>query len=283
MGIILASFAHFPALVDASDPVERAHWLAVCQEMLAAYCRTLPSSDDTKDDVEWHFDMWAYDEKIFEIVARRIFECTPAERSALWRPIIDLPPAAHHHIERFLSALVIESFRTEPPRITELRPIWLEIAVYIFSTPKWLQARERDCQEVLKNILLYGSSGASSGEEFWSPLVDDLRPYFKKYVNTLAHDAHEQSSLAHFLITKAGQRLLIDAFIWLQPSWTLASDWFWKTAVERNHFSNLLEHAWRHNFADIRANPDALKAFKTLTLKLAVCHVPIALEVQQQI
>ena len=71
--------------------------------------------------------------------------------------------------------------------------------------------------------------------------------------------------------------------LWLQPSWTLASDWFWKTAVERNHFSNLLEHAWRHNFAEIRGNPEALKAFKTLTLKLAVYHVPIALEVQQQI
>jgi hypothetical protein len=283
MGIILASFGHFPALGDASDLTERAHWLAVCQEMLAAYCRTLPSSGDTQDDVEWHFDMWRYDEQIFEILARRIFECTPAERPALWRPIIDLPPAAHHHIARFLSALFIESFRAEPPLITELRPIWGEISDYVFSTPKWLQGRAHDCQEVLKNILLYGSSGASSGEEFWSPLVDDLRPYFKKYVNTLAHDAHEQSSFAHFLITKAGQSLLIDAFIWLQPSWTLASDWFWKTAVERNHFSNLLEHAWRHNFKDIRANPDALKAFKTLTLKLAVCHVPIALEVQQQI
>lgn len=195
----------------------------------------------------------------------------------------DLPPAAHHHIEQFLNALLLEPLCTEPPRIAELRPIWREIAAFIFSTPKWLRGRSMNCQEVLSNFLLYGSSIASSGEEYWSPLVDDLRPHFKQYLDTLAHDAHEQSSFAHFLITKAGQRLLIDALVWLQPSWALASDWFWETAVEENHFSNLLEHAWRYNFADIRANPDALKAFKTLTLKLAAQQAPIALEVQQQI
>jgi hypothetical protein len=99
----------------------------------------------------------------------------------------------------------------------------------------------------------------------------------------ISRDAHEQSRFAGFLTTKAGECLLIDAMEWLQPAWEQISDYFWETVVEGQHFGELLENAWRYKFAEIRVNPTALKAFKILTLKLASHHVPIALEIQQQI
>ena len=78
MGVILASFGHLPCLSDASDSTEREHWLSICRELLSAFLRTLPLSDSSDDD-EWHYDVWSTDEKVFEIVAARLFECTVEE------------------------------------------------------------------------------------------------------------------------------------------------------------------------------------------------------------
>ncbi len=123
----------------------------------------------------------------------------------------------------------------------------------------------------------------ASQDEFWGPLVEELRPWVKVHLSEIWDDAHDQSSFARFLTTKAGSTLLIDALVWLQPAWELNSEWFWKTVIEDNDFSELLEHAWRHKFPEIHANPIALKAFKILTLKLAAHHVPIAMEIQQNL
>jgi hypothetical protein len=99
----------------------------------------------------------------------------------------------------------------------------------------------------------------------------------------LIGDAHEQSSLAAFLTTKAASALLVDGFAWLGAGWQTASKYFWDTAVERGGFEQLLDHAWREHFDSIRVNSDALQAFKLLTLSLAARHVPTALQIQQQI
>lgn len=283
MGIILAAFGQFPFLADARDSKERGHWLGVCREMVAAFCRTLPSADkEGSPDAEWHYDHWSADEEIFKIVARRLFECTSTERRELWEPIVGLPFAAHHHICSLLDQLVIEALCVEPYRIAELVPIWREMADCIFAKPKLKDENWRNRIDVQKHILLYGSV-ASSSEEIWGPLVENLRHLFKQHLSEIWHDTHDQSSFAYFLTTKAGERLLIDALVWLQPAWELAHDYFWERVAEENHFASLLEHAWRHKFAEIRAKPTALKSFKILTLKLATHHVPIALEIQQQI
>lgn len=283
MGVMLAAFGHFPALGEAQGDKERAHWFGVCKEMTALFCRTLPNAEAAAPvDAEWHYDHWSADEKIFTIVARRLFECRLAEQRELWEPIVCLPVAAHRHICYFLNQILIESLRVEPYRITDLIPIWRGIAEQVFSSTKAPKRGWRDYIDIQKHVLLYGSI-ASAHEELWAPLVEDLRPRYKQHLQQIAHDAHDQSSFAAFLISKAGERLLIDALVWVQPAWELASDYFWETAVESNHFANLLEYAWHDYFPQIRTAPGALKAFKTLTLKLATHHVPIALEVQRQI
>lgn len=282
MRVILAAFGQFPSLANAHDSKERAHWLGVCGEMVAAFCRTLPSADKGGNpEAEWHYDHWSADEEIFKIVARRLFECESAERRKLWEPIIGLPFAAHHHICSLLSYLVIECLSTQPYRVADLVPIWRDIAEHVFTRPKLPKANWRDQIEVQKKVLLYDS--VASQDEFWGPLVEELRPWVKVHLSEIWDDAHDQSSFARFLTTKAGSTLLIDALVWLQPAWELNSEWFWKTVIEDNDFSELLEHAWRHKFPEIHANPIALKAFKILTLKLAAHHVPIAMEIQQNL
>jgi hypothetical protein len=68
-----------------------------------------------------------------------------------------------------------------------------------------------------------------------------------------------------------------------RQSWETASNYSWETAVKRGYFEQLLDRAWREHYAAVRSNSNAFKAFKTLTLNLAARHVPIVLEIQQQI
>jgi len=281
MGVVFAAFGHLPALAEADGETERAEWLNVCRQMLGAFWRTLPPSGS--DTEELKYEPWSIDEKVFDVVARRLFECSKEERVALWRPILDLVPAAHHHVTQFLNAVLLEPLRTEPPRMTELASIWREMAEHLTTSEKWFSERTRDTGKVWKTILLYGTSFACTGEQMFGPLVEALRPVFERHAKRLVRDAREQSSFAGFLTTKAGERLLVDALGWLGRTWDSESSYFWQTAVERGYFERLLEHAWREHRAAVRSNPSAFSAFKVLTMNLAAHHVPTALEIQQQL
>jgi hypothetical protein len=281
MGVVLAAFGHLPPLAEAKGNSERVCWLDICKQMVEAFSRTIPASDSEDDELK--YEVWSVDEGIFKMAARRIFECGKEERITLWRPVLDLGPAAHHHIEQFLNSVLLEALGTEPPRIAELIPIWREIADYLHTLVNWTTGRMRESGEVWKTILLYGSPFQSVGEEMFAPLVDNLRPIYEWHVKTLDRDANDQSSFAALLTTKAGERLLVDAFVWLRQSWETTSNYFWETAVERGRFERLLDLAWRKHFAVIRGNSDAFKAFKALTLNLASHHVPTAMQIQQQI
>jgi hypothetical protein len=281
MGVVVAAFGHLPPLAAASDEIERRRWLHIAEQMMAAFCRTLPKEEAGERD-EWKYEPWGRDEKIFEVTAARIFECSAEERRRLWRPILDLPPHAHHHITSFLSAIWIESVRTEPIRLDELNEVWREMAEYLGQSIKWSNSHSRAINDVWKTVLLYDNV-VSGDEEMYGPLVDALRPYYEAHAKRLSHDVHEQSSLAAFLKTKAGNRVLIDALCWFREDWQTASSYFWDTVVERGHFARLLEHAWREKRGEIRSNSDAFAAFKTLTLNLAAHHVPAALAVQDEL
>ena len=283
VGVLLAAFGHLPPLNEARSDDERAHWFNICKELLAAYIRTLPPDDPNEAEDEWRFDVWSVDEKIFELVAARLFQCSPDEQRLLWLPIVDLPPAAHHHITQFLSAVLIEAIRTEPPRISTLLPIWRAMAEHLFVSPRWTGKLRTRQDEVWQYVFLYGTPFTSVGDKDHASFVYGLRDLFERHIKTLDADPYDQSSLAAFLTTEAGEQLLVDALEWLRAIWQKASSYFWERAVERSDFESLLKRAWQNHFSAIRANPEALRAFKILTLNLAAQQVPIALEIQRQI
>ncbi len=281
--IIMAAFGHLPALSEATTKQERAHWLRVMQEIPGVYLRTLPAVTKSTADSEWAYDHWRSDDGVMELVAKPVFEATPAEAGDLWKPMLGLPAAAHHHIRSFLTAVLLECLRPEPPLISRLLPIWHEMGEYFSTRPERSVARDRDVREVWKVLLFYGSSLSSTGEEFFRSIVEDLRPHFESRIKALGTDSYEQAPLARFLTTKAGEPLLVDALVWLRPSWEQASDYFWQRAAEDAGLERLLEHAWKYMFAQVRQNPAAFAAFKLLTLNLATRQSGIALQIQEQI
>jgi hypothetical protein len=276
--LLIATFVNLPTLAEAADNVERAHWLNIAKELLGTLLRTLPPSPKNNNE-EWEYQHWKTDEEIFDAVATRLFECSRQEQPELWQPVLNLPPAAHHHVKDFLNAVLLQSVSVDPPRVSELLQIWKEIIEYLFSKPNWT-SRSHGCEEVWQHLFLYGTPFTAFGEDVFIPLIDGLRPLFQRHATARLNDAYDQSRFFGFITTKAGERLLVDSFIWLLPKWEHANHWFWEKAAERSSFSNLLEHAWRRHFTEIKKHPDSLKAFKILTLNLAAQQIPIALEIQ---
>jgi hypothetical protein len=281
--VLLAAFGRLPPLNEARSDDERGHWFNICKELLAAYIRTLPPDNVNDAEDEWHFDVWSVDEKIFHVIAARLFQGSPDEQSMLWLPVLDLPPAAHHHITQFLSAVLIEAIRTDPPRISTLLPIWRAMAEHLFASPRWTGKLRMKQDEVWQYVFLYGTPFSSVGDKDHASFVAGLRDLFERHIKTLDAGPYDQLSLVAFLTTEAGEQLLVDALEWLCPSWQKANSYFWKRAAERSHFETLLKRAWKNHFPAIRAKPEALKAFKILTLNLATQQVPIGLEIQRQI
>jgi hypothetical protein len=218
-----------------------------------------------------------------DLVGGRLFQCSSDEQRILWVPILNLPPAAHHHITNFLTTLLIEAVRPEPPRIAELVPLWRAMAEHLFASSRWTKGLRREQNKVWQYIFLYGTPFSSVGDKDHAPLVHSLRDLFERHVKNLPADPYDQSSFAAFLTTEAGEQLLVEALEWLGPSWQTAQTYFWKRVVERVHFERLLRCAWRNHFGAIRLRAAALAAFKLLTLGLATQQVPIALEIQQHV
>ncbi len=280
MHAMLAAFASLPPLAEARNSDERTHWLGICREMLAAFLRTLPTGGD---DEEWPYEVWKADEEIQKIVAARLFQCTPEEQRTLWTPILDLPPVAHHHVTSFLSDLLIEVLRSEPPRVAELIPIWRAMIEHCFASPKWTGKLKHRENEVWKHLFFYGGSVSSVRDKDHAPLIAGLSDFFERHVKTIGQDPYDQSAFAALVVSDAGEQLLVDAFEWLNPDWQKASSYFWEKTAERGHFEDLLQRAWQKYFPAIRQRPEALKAFKTLTLNLASQQVSAAVEIQRQI
>jgi len=283
MGVILAAFGALPSLDQARDNRERGHWLNIAKQILAAYIRTLPSNNTGETDDEWRLEPWSVDEKIFQIIAARLFQSSPDDQRSLWLPILNLPPAAHFHITQFLDAILIEAIREDPPRISNLLPLWRAIAEYLLGSPRWTGKLKGKEDEVWQHIFLYGTPFSSVGDKDHAPFVAGLRDLFAQHIRSIDADPYDHSSFAAFLTTEAGEQLAVDALEWLGPSWQKGGRYFWERAVERSHFETLLRRAWKNHFSAIRENPEALKAFKILTLNLATEQVPIAIDIQRQI
>ncbi len=245
---------------------------------MGAFVRTLPIQVKLNAECEWTYDRWGADEDIFRIVAQRIHQATPAERRRLWSPILHLPAAAHHHIEQLFSAVYTESIRTDPPDVATLTLIWTEMVGALSPMTTKKKGRYRDAQKLWANALFYGSPLTSSGEVFFRPLVEKLRPHYMSCCDALRGEAWEQSSLPRFLTTKSGEILLIEALARLRSGWDDANDYFWEQVVERGHFEHLVAHVWATQAAALRDNPDAFAAFKTAVLNLAAHHSEVALD-----
>lgn len=283
ISVLLSSFGTLPRLAEATNADERAHWIRICKELLSAYLRTLPINEIANEEDDWDVQPWSADEKIVTIAAARLFECSGEEQRSLWFPILSLPPAAHHHIAQFLRNVLLEAIRTDPPQLVKLLSLWRAMAEHLLGSPRWTGDLRRKENEVWKHIFLYGSSVTSPHDKDHVPFVRGLHDLFEGHVKTMGADPYDQSSLAAFLLSDAGEQLLVDSLEWLNPSWQEASPYFWKRAVEHHYFEGLLQRAWQKHFASIRERPDALKAFKVLTLNLASLQVSAAVEIQRQL
>ena len=282
LGVILASFGHLPPLSYAQNPDVRRHWLVIARELLAAFHRTLPETDDSVD-AEWHYNIWSGDEKIFEIASARLMESSEEEGREFWQSVLRLPPAAHHHIEQFLNAVLFEAVRTDPPSMNQLMRLWSSFADFLDAQDVWLTTKSRDAGEVWKVILLFGSHFASDGDAVFAPLVQKLATHYRKFIERIRYDSYTQSALAAFLTKDAAAPIFTEALGWFDGGWKDAKSYFWETGVERGNFERLLEFGWNNRFEDIRQNPSALAAFKTLTLNLAAHNSAAAIDIQNRI
>lgn len=279
LGVILASFGHLPELSKARNSDERRHWLVIARELLAAFHRTLPETDSS-DDAKWHYDVWTGDEKVFEVAAARLLESSEEEGREFWQSVFRLPLAAHHHIEQFLNAVLLEAVRTDPPNTDQLMGLWGSFADFLAAQDVWATNKSRDAEEVWKVILLFGSHFASDGGAVFAPLVQKLATHYRKFIERIQYDSYTQSALAAFLTKDAAAPIFIDALEWFHGGWKEAKSYFWETVIERGNFERLLEFGWNNRFEDIRRSPSALSAFKTLTLNLAAHNSAVAIDIQ---
>ena len=250
--------------------------------LLDCMLATLPQVSEN-EDVEWNYEVYDADRKIFKIVALRVYEGDWDLREKLLEKILGLPPQAHHYISSFLSSLYILSLRSDPPETKRLLLVWKEIGNQLMSSKTFTEFKRRGVREVWGDFLFYGSSSQGIHEECFAPFVCGLSEFYEYILRSLGQSSHSHSKLASIFSSKAGAKMLVDSLTWFLPSWEEAGNYYWQDVSKYSGFQSLLEEAWTNYFPLIRTNTEALKGFKILTMQLAKFQVPVALEVQSQL
>ena len=161
--------------------------------------------------------------------------------------------------------------------------LWVSFADFLAAQHVWTTPKSRDAEEVWKVVLLFGSHFASDGDAVFAPLVLKLATYYQTFIGRNRYDSYTQSALARFLTKDAASLIFTEALGWFDSGWKDAKSYFWDIGVQQGDFEKLLEFGWNNRFEDIRQNPSALAAFKTLTVSLAAHNSGAAINIQNRI
>ncbi|MEC5129020.1 hypothetical protein VSU19_19825 [Verrucomicrobiales bacterium BCK34] len=282
MELVIAVFGHRPPLREATSKKERSQWVHSEMQLLNSFLRTLPSVDST-DEAEWVPNLYSPDQAILKIAAKRVFEEDAKTSDKFLAPLLGLPPQAQHYFSFFLSSLFIRSLADDPPNVARLGDIWQKIGETLSDSIPHNDLTRRDSREIWGSFLFYGNLSNDVRYGDLASFVEGLREFYKFVISELGSAEYDHIGLVSIFSSEAGKGLIVDSLEWFLPVWERVDKYYWSNVAERSAHAQYLEEAWNNHFPLIRANADALRAFKILTQKLATHQEPVALEIQQQI
>ena len=199
----------------------------------------------------------------------------------LWEPILELGSYAHHWVESFLNAWVLEGLRADPLPATFLE-IWLEMLDFASASEAWR-----------RGVAGYGASdnwAALLGLDWMSiplwevrhrPVVERLEAPFKKWLDDWFGDYDAPQRWARFLQTSAGRVLLEDGLPLLASAFPRDHQYVHDRAED--DVASLLVELWAEERERIQSNQKLNTAFRSLLRKLVDRQSPAAMELSARI
>jgi hypothetical protein len=220
---------------------------------------------------------------VFRFVAQLLVELRDEEDPGrLWQPVFELGPGTGHWIQMFLTEFLIVGLRPDEvsPRFMQR---WKEMLGFALTSPKWTSDDRWVTQESWEHLLGTDSVTMTAWAECHRLLVDELKSFYWRWVDKVAHDVSSLLAFLRFLQNPAAAHLACEAIEHLAPALDRTSAYSWQTNPDRSVLSGFAGFLWSSSYEDLRRSARSLQVFRFMVAKLATLHDPLALEIMSKL
>lgn len=268
----------------AAKTSERADVLASGSELLEFELSMIPkmSLEDVDIDLEgtlYEFDIWAF-ERVVQIMLSGV---SLAEARGLWKPILDLPIAAHQWVREFF----VEWFRLGLASGADtFQPIWEEMVSYVLDSTTWSPNRRFNSfhvHDVVAEMMGIRSAQRTLGNASHANLIERMAPLYKRWAAIWVGHADLARSFAQFLATEAGSVLLPMGLCELATRLDSFSDYDWRRDHLQDTFSSAVRACWKKNGQRLRSDGGLWKCFLAVLNELCARNDDLSLAIRLEL
>lgn len=266
-----------------ADASQRPQALARVRELLRFELGMLPEMPEGDVDAEvegpgYEFDTWVFG-RVTQLLLSGI---TSEEARSLWKPILDLPVAAHEWVRGFFTewfhlGLALKS--------SEFARIWAEMVTYVLDLPAWVPERKfrpHYVHEVVGEMMGIRSSLESLGGKSHAELVKVMGPLYERWTALWVKEADLARSFGYFLATDAGSVLLPMGIRHLAGALDSYSDYDWRSYHLRDAFSAAVRSCWKKYREVFKSDAIFWKSFVAVLNALCAREDEVALAIRAE-
>ncbi|HEX3356199.1 MAG TPA: hypothetical protein VHS31_04375 [Tepidisphaeraceae bacterium] len=283
LDVLTAMLGVVPCLVEVTEQTEHNAWNQLWRQvvqLLVERARPPHSNGDTDDD---QHNSLPYDDErdLLGLIARSISRMREDDQpELLWQPLLSLPDASRHWVEAFLQDWL--SIPLRPDQIPDVfSREWARMYQFCSESAIW-NSHSHERASLRQKLLGIGTIAARYWGSEHRDLVANMIDRYKTYADS---ELSEQSRLADFctfLCYDAAGALLFPAIQWIAKSDWIPDPKNWWRDHNREAVCRFLNRTWNNHEATLRADAQALTAFRTILAAMTACREPIALELQDR-
>jgi hypothetical protein len=244
----------------------------------------LPNLPQADVNVELRGTLYDFDHWVFTRVVQAILSgISPEEARPLWKPILDLPVAAHDWVREFFVEWFRIGLHLKPPTF---EPIWRELISYILGSPMWSRERKfgwYHVHDVVAEAMGLRSSSQTLGNASHQQLVARMARFYQQWAEIWAGRADLTTSFAYFLATEAGSELLPMGYRQIAASLNSFSDYDWSRERLTDALSAAVRAGWKKFDRGLQADPNLWNSFLTILNALCARNDDIALAIRNEV
>jgi len=285
--VIQKGFGFVAAMVRQHLPGEEPRLAQYVRELFDSLMRTLPkpAAGDERSEIEgtpYQSDMWIL-ARVAEFVSRANSVETARQ---LYRPILDLGPAAKYWVRDFLQSWIAQGLQVSPD-LAGFTMIWRDMVAYTETLPAW-QPGETNCwsraESLATELMGLRETGiALLGDTKYKDLISSMAVTFEQWGNRWLKYASASAWFAYFLRTESGQLLVPQGIKQLASKVGSLSDDDWHRHDLGALFTEVLSLCWKHRQKDVEKDASLREAFLRLLTVLCARQIPEALHLRTRV
>jgi hypothetical protein len=273
-----AAYSWMPDFDEALDSSERDDWLAFWQQSVDCMAKRLREDIDPKRQ-EVDGTPWESEYHLLHELPARIVQLNGPQAALLWRPVLDLGPAAHYWVESFLDSWMLVGLSGSPTERFVMH--WKAMLKHVHENELWDSKRSYGTAELHARLMGIGGIATSSWTADTTAVAAQMADEFEHWASQHLHGDWVARDLARFLSKPGADPLLARGLAHLNIV-DESITWHGSEGSYYDALASLLVVVFQRHREITRTGDPAGVAYRSLLVRLAGRQNPVAMELMSR-